>query len=126
MDFLQLTDKSILIFGVANRKSVAWHISRVLSEAGAKCVYVVQNDDVRQNVSKLLGHEEIHVCDVEHEDQIARLRDELSAQGVKFHGMVHSLAFADYSEGAGPNRFTRPRRRLFYRPWIFRATRSWR
>jgi hypothetical protein len=36
MDFLQLTGKSILIFGVANRKSVAWHISRVLSEARAR------------------------------------------------------------------------------------------
>ena len=34
MDFLQLTGKSILIFGVANRKSVAWHIGRVLTEAG--------------------------------------------------------------------------------------------
>ena len=45
MDFLQLTGKSILIFGVANRKSVAWHIGRVLSEAGAKCVYVVQNEE---------------------------------------------------------------------------------
>ena len=55
MNYLQLTDKSILIFGVANRKSVAWHIGRVLTEAGARCVYVVQNDDVRRNVSKLSG-----------------------------------------------------------------------
>jgi enoyl-[acyl-carrier protein] reductase I len=102
MNFLQLTDKSILIFGVANRKSVAWHISRMLTEAGARCVYVVQNDDVRQNVSKLLGDAEIRVCDVEHEDQIARLREELAATGVQFHGMVHSLAFADYSEGVRP------------------------
>jgi enoyl-[acyl-carrier protein] reductase I len=102
MDFLQLTGKSILIFGVANRKSVAWHISRVLAEAGARCVYVVQNDDVRTNVAKLLGDEEIHVCDVEHEDQIARLRQELAERGERFHGMVHSLAFADFSEGVRP------------------------
>jgi enoyl-[acyl-carrier protein] reductase I len=102
MSFLQLTDKSILIFGVANRKSVAWHISRVLTEAGAKCVYVVQNESVRQNVAKLLGHQDIFLCDVEHEDQIARLRDELAQTGTRFHGMVHSLAFADYSEGVRP------------------------
>jgi enoyl-[acyl-carrier protein] reductase I len=102
MDFLQFTGKSILIFGVANRKSVAWHISRVLSEAGARCVYVVQNDDVRQNISKLLGGEDIYVCDVEQEDQIARLRDELAERGERFHGMVHSLAFADYSDGVKP------------------------
>ena len=102
MDFLQLTDKSILIFGVANRKSVAWHISRALVEAGAKCAFVVQNEDLRRAVSKLLQDEEIYICDVEHDDQIARLRDELTGRGVKFHGMVHSLAFADYSEGVRP------------------------
>jgi enoyl-[acyl-carrier protein] reductase I len=102
MDFLQLSDKSILIFGVANRKSVAWHIGRVLTEAGATCVYVVQNDDVRRNVMKLVGEAEVFLCDVEHEDQIARLHDELAATGVKFDGMVHSMAFADYSEGMKP------------------------
>ena len=102
MSFLQLTDKSILIFGVANRKSVAWHIGRVLTEAGAKCVYVVQNESVRQNVAKLLGHQAIYLCDVEHPEQIARLHDELAQSGTRFHGLVHSLAFADYSEGLRP------------------------
>lgn len=102
MDFLQLADKTFLIFGVANRKSVAWHISRVLDEAGARCVYVVQNEEVRKGVAKLLGDAEIHLCDVEQEEQIARLRDELAASGVQFHGMVHSMAFADYSEGIKP------------------------
>jgi len=115
MDFLQLTGKSILIFGVANRKSVAWHISRVLEEAGAKCVYVVQNDELRKNVAKLLGADlpspfgrgaggegRIFTCDVDREDQIERLRDELARRGEKFHGLVHSLAFADYSDGIRP------------------------
>lgn len=117
MNFLELDGKSVLIFGVANRKSVAWHISRVLYEAGAKCVYVVQNEELRASVAKLLagtrsvqagrsrterGNEEVYVCDVEHEDQIARLRDELARRDQKFHGMVHSLAFADYSDGVHP------------------------
>ena len=102
MDFLQLTDKPIIIFGVANRKSVAWHISRVLSEAGAKCVYVVQSDEVRGNVSKLLDEEKVYMCDVAHEEQIVRLREELARRGEKFHGMVHSVAFADYSDGVRP------------------------
>ena len=38
-----------------SRKSVAWHIGRVLTEAGAKCAYVVQNDDVRRVSSELLA-----------------------------------------------------------------------
>jgi enoyl-[acyl-carrier protein] reductase I len=103
MSFLQLAGKSVLIFGVANRKSVAWHISRVLTEAGARCVYVVQNDEVRRNVAKLLTpDEEIFLCDVEREEQIARLRDELTERGEKFHGLLHSIAMADYSEGMKP------------------------
>jgi enoyl-[acyl-carrier protein] reductase I len=102
MDFLQLENKSILIFGAANRKSVAWHIGRVLAEAGARCIYVVQNQELKAGVAKLLGDGEIYVCDVEHEDQIARLIDELTQRGEKFHGLVHSIAFADYAEGPKP------------------------
>jgi enoyl-[acyl-carrier protein] reductase I len=102
MDFLQLAGKSILIFGVANRKSVAWHIGRLLAEAGARCVYVVQNDAVKGNVAKLLPGEQIYVCDVEYEDQIARLRAELAQRGEIFQGMIHSLAFADFSGGPKP------------------------
>jgi enoyl-[acyl-carrier protein] reductase I len=99
MDFLQLTDKSILIFGVANRKSVAWHMGRVLEEAGAKCVYVVQHESARETVSKWLPDREIFVCDVEHQEQIDGLRDELTRRQMRFDGMVHSLAFANYSDG---------------------------
>jgi enoyl-[acyl-carrier protein] reductase I len=102
MEFLQLAGKSILIFGVANRKSVAWHIGRVLAEAGAKCVYVVQNEEIRRGAAKLLGEEEVHVCDVQHDEEIVKLRELLAARGEKFHGLVHSIAFADYSAGVKP------------------------
>jgi len=102
MDFLQLAGKSILIFGVANRKSVAWHIGRALVEAGATCVYVVQNQSVRESAAKLLAGAEVFVCDVGQEDQIARLAQQLTARGKKFDGLVHSLAFADYSDGVRP------------------------
>jgi enoyl-[acyl-carrier protein] reductase I len=104
MDFLQLSGKTILLFGVANRKSVAYHIARVVSEAGAKCVYVVQNDEIRENAAKLKlpGDPGIYVCDVEHEEQIARLRAEIGARHTRLDGLVHSIAFADYSEGMKP------------------------
>lgn len=102
MDFLQLTGKKILLFGVANRKSVAYHVSRALTDAGAECLYVVQNDAVRQNVAKLLGDVEIFTCDLEHEDQIARLREEIGGCHERLHGLVHSVAFADYSNGVKP------------------------
>ena len=102
MDFLQLAEKSILIFGVANRKSVAYHIARVLGDAGARCVYVVRDDEVRQSVAKLLGDADVYTCDVEREEQIVRLCEDLTARGETFHGLVHSIAFADYSDGMKP------------------------
>jgi enoyl-[acyl-carrier protein] reductase I len=102
MDFLQLAGKSIVVFGVANRKSVAWHVGRVLEEAGANVVHVVRSEERRQAVAKLLPDSQIYVCDVEYEEQIARLREELTARGEKFQGLVHSIAFADYGESVKP------------------------
>ncbi len=102
MDFLQLSGKTILIFGVANRKSVAWHVGRLLGRAGAECVYVVRDEGVRRVAAELLPEADIFVCDVEREEQIARLRDELARRGGRFHGLLHSIAHADYSEGVKP------------------------
>ena len=102
MDFLKLADKTILVFGVANRKSVAYHISRVLEQAGATVVYVVRSEEVRASLGKLLDESDIYVCDVEDEDQIDRLRDEIAQRHPVLHGMVHSIAFADYEGGVKP------------------------
>ncbi len=102
MDFLQLEGKRILLFGVANRKSVAWHIAKTLTEVGAECVYVVQNDEIRESQQRLFGEADVYVCDVEQPDQIDRLREELAGKYDSLHGLVHSIAFADYSDGMKP------------------------
>lgn len=102
MDFLQLSGKSILVFGAANRKSVATHAGRVLREAGADVVYVVRTPERKDSVAKIVGDAEIHVCDVEHEDQIARLAEEVGPRRPAWHGLVHSIAFADYEDAPRP------------------------
>jgi len=101
-DFLQLAGKTVLVFGLANRKSVAYHIGHVLAEAGATVIYAVHTPQRRESAAKLLPGAEIHVCDVEHEEQIARLRDEVAAAHPTLHGIVHSIAFADYSPEVRP------------------------
>jgi len=101
-DFLQLAGKTLLVFGVANKKSVAYAVGQTLAAAGAQVVYVVRSEERRESVAKLLSGAEIHVCDVEYEDQIARLRDDLTARGYKFAGLLHSIAFADYEGGMKP------------------------
>ena len=66
------------MIGVANRKSVAWHVSRVLVEAGAEVVYAVRNEARREQVQQLVGDAAVFVCDVEFEDQIERLASDLA------------------------------------------------
>lgn len=102
MDFLGLSDKTLLVFGVANKKSVAWHVAKTLEEVGAQVVYVVRSEERKQSLAKLLADREVHVCDVEFEEQIERLRTELASRGKKFAGMLHSIAFADYADGMKP------------------------
>jgi enoyl-[acyl-carrier protein] reductase I len=102
MDPLGLVGKSFLVFGVANKKSVAWHVGKTLAECGAKVTYVVRSPERKESVAKLLAGSDVHVCDVEQEEQMARLRDGLAAKGGKFHGLLHSIAFADYTDGMKP------------------------
>jgi enoyl-[acyl-carrier protein] reductase I len=100
MDFLQLTGRSILVMGVANRKSVAWKIAELLTAAGADVLYAVRSEERREQVRKLVGDAPVYVCDVERQEEIDRLSDEICLdrpQGLA--GIVHSIAFADYSAG---------------------------
>jgi enoyl-[acyl-carrier protein] reductase I len=113
MDFLGLAGKSILIFGLANRKSVAFHVGRVLSEAGADVLYSVHTPERAESVRKLVGDAPVFVCDVGVQEQIDRLRDEVAAARTELHGIVHSIAFADYSGGWQP--FEQTSREAFLR-----------
>ena len=109
MDFLQLSGKRFLIFGVANKKSVAYAFSKLLKEEGAECVFVVQNDAISERVKKLFPDSEIFTCDVEKEEDIKNLRTKVGEKYESFDGMLHSIAFADYSDGMKPFHET-PRR----------------
>ena len=99
MDYLQLTGKTVLVFGVANRKSVAFHAGKLLSAAGAKPIYIVRSEARRESVQKLVGDSPVFVCDVEHQEQIDQLREDIGRDFPLIHGLLHSIAFADYSTG---------------------------
>lgn len=101
-DFLQLGGKTIVVFGVANRKSVAYHIGKTLEDADANVIYVVRSPARKDSVAKLLKDREAYVCDVEFPEQIEQLRHDLSAKYQVVHGLVHSIAFADYEGGMKP------------------------
>lgn len=99
MDFLQLQGKNILVVGVANRKSVAWHTARLLLDAGANVLFSVRSEERAETVRKLVPDASVFLCDVEQQAQIDQLRLQISEQVDVLHGIVHSIAFADYSAG---------------------------
>ncbi|MEE2935874.1 MAG: SDR family oxidoreductase [Planctomycetota bacterium] len=101
-DFLALTNKTFLVMGVANKKSVAYRIASLIEQAGGKVIYSVRSEQRKETLAKLLRDREVIVCDVENQNEIDRLADTLSAQNVTLDGFVHSIAFADYSDGMRP------------------------
>jgi len=107
MEFLDIAEKTFLVFGVANKKSVAFSVGQVLSEAKAEVVYVVQSPEIKESVSKILPDSDIYTCDVEREHEIKKLAEDISRKYPKLHGIVHSIAFASYEEGLKPFHETR-------------------
>lgn len=102
-DFLELSGKTFLVFGVANRKSVAWLVARTLEEQGATVAYSVRSEARRKSLETLLAGRRVFVCDVEKPGEIDRLAQDVAAAGLTpIAGIVHSIAFANYSEGFKP------------------------
>lgn len=102
MDFLGLAGRAVLVMGVANKKSVAYRIASLLETAGAEVIYSVRSEARRDSLTKLLPARQILVCDVSEQSQIDSLANTLRGQGIRLAGLVHSIAFADYSQGIRP------------------------
>jgi enoyl-[acyl-carrier protein] reductase I len=102
MDFLQLQNKTFYIAGVANKKSVAYFSARTLMEQGARCVFSVQREEQLEAVKKLFPQSAVFVCDVENKEHLCALGQMIKAHTDKLDGFLHSLAFANYSEGVKP------------------------
>ncbi len=106
---LLLEGRSVLVAGVANKKSVAFAVDRILAENGARVVHVVRDDalaaDVRQLFANTESSRDILVCDVREPPQIEalpRLLAGLPTPCTALHGFVHSIAFANYERGPLP------------------------
>ncbi|MFH5802603.1 enoyl-ACP reductase [Alienimonas sp. DA493] len=100
-DFLQLAGKPVLVTGVANKKSVAWHTAKLLADAGAEVKLAVHTPERREKVRKFCGDMAVFVCDVADQDSIDRLATDLAddLRATPLAGLVHSVAYADYSAG---------------------------
>lgn len=102
MDFLALAGRTVLVMGVANKKSVAYAIAQLLESVGAEVIYAVRSEARRESLTRLLAGRRVLVCDVADQSQIDALADQLRQDGVELGGLVHSIAFADYGDGIRP------------------------
>lgn len=109
MSWLELEGKTVLVMGAANKKSVAFHVGKRLEACGAQVVWVVHTEARRDELAQRLAPAPVLVCDVTDDDAVESLRSELAEHHPPLAGMLHSIAFADYSEGKKPFHET-PRR----------------
>ncbi|RWZ58093.1 enoyl-[acyl-carrier-protein] reductase FabI [Halobacillus fulvus] len=98
-DLLKMKDKTIVIMGVANKRSLAWGVAESLHQAGAKLVFTYRKDRSRSKLEKLLEENEMkaeHIiqCDVNDDDSIQNAFQEIQKKADVIHGVVHSVAFA--------------------------------
>lgn len=104
MSFLNLENKKFLVVGVANRKSVAWSVAKVLEDEGAEVLYCVRNEKRKKDLKNLLpSTRTIFTCDFEKEAEIQHLQECLEGiKDMQLDGVLHSIAFANYAEGVKP------------------------
>ena len=102
MDPMQLAGKNILVCGVANRRSVAYHTGQFLQDAQANVIYSVRSEERRESVRDLLGSSPVLVCDVEYPEQVEQLAVQVAEQVPRLDGVVHSIAFAEFGDSPVP------------------------
>jgi enoyl-[acyl-carrier protein] reductase I len=102
MDFLNLKDKIFLITGVANKKSVAYFSAKTLKDNGARLIFTVQTEEHLSKVEKLFPEDQIFILDVEDEKAVQEFGCLIESKNIKLDGLLHSIAFANYSEGIKP------------------------
>ena len=102
MSFLEVKDKTFLISGFANRKSVAWCVSQALVKEGARVIFSVRSEKRKNELLALMPNSTIFICDFERKGDVENLGTELKKSDIKLHGLLHSIAYANYSEGMKP------------------------
>ena len=107
-----LTNKRILIAGVASNRSIAYGIAKAMFDAGAELAFTYQNEKLKSRVeefAKDFNSAIVIPCDVASDADIENCFQQLSQHWEKFDGFVHAIAFApgDQLDGDYVNAVTR-------------------
>lgn len=90
-----LLDKTILITGVRDRRSIATAVTKVVREAGAKCIFLVKDEKIADSNSKLWNQDPVFVCDFESAQSVEKAILSILKLNRKLSGVVHSIAYGD-------------------------------
>ena len=94
----QLAGKIGIVFGVANKRSIAWAIAQAWQKAGATLAFTYQGERLKENVEELVsafGPDTLLMpCDVSKDEDIARVFADVGAKFGKLHLLLHAVAFA--------------------------------
>lgn len=99
-----LAGKTILVMGVANRRSIAWGCAQVMAAQGARLLYTYNRDRTKRQLIKLLGAEhaaDLVQCDVASDQSLQTAFATIGEQTDHLDGIVHSIAFANPAELGG-------------------------
>ena len=99
-----LEGRVAVVFGVANKRSIAWSIAQGLQQAGAKLAITYQNERLEEEAKDLilsLPGAQGFMCDVSKDEEIDLLFSKLKERYGKLHAVVHSVAFAPPEELRG-------------------------
>ncbi|MEY2576907.1 MAG: enoyl-[acyl-carrier protein] reductase [Verrucomicrobiota bacterium] len=93
-----LAGKIGLVFGVANKRSIAWAIAKAWAAAGAKLIFNYQGERLKENVEELVGEfgagTPLWPCDVSNDADIAEFFGKVRGETDRVDLMLHSVAFA--------------------------------
>jgi len=99
-----LQGRTVAVFGVANKRSIAWAIAQLMQQAGAQLAITYQNERLKQEADDLIAalpNAQAFQCDVSRDEEIARLFEQLKSRYGKLDALVHSVAFAPAEELKG-------------------------
>ncbi|MGA2689678.1 MAG: enoyl-ACP reductase [Candidatus Korobacteraceae bacterium] len=92
-----LQGRTAVVFGVANKRSIAWAIARQMQQAGAQLAITYQNERLKQEAADLIAelpNAQAFQCDVSRDEEIAQLFQQLKERYGKLNVLVHSIAYA--------------------------------
>jgi enoyl-[acyl-carrier protein] reductase I len=94
---IDLRNKLGIIFGVANKRSIAWATAQALAEAGARLALTYQNERLRENVEELaqsLADSITMQCDVTRSEEVAQTFARVREEFGRLDFLIHSIAYA--------------------------------